>query len=125
MLLLALMWGLSIPITKLGLQSLPPLSLTALRFAVAVPLLLLFVIGKPIPWRAMPRLAAVGVLGIGIGQVTQVFGIVGTTASGGTIISATRSGPCSWSECFSFSPAWRWLSRAERERRQVRTLDDL
>jgi O-acetylserine/cysteine efflux transporter len=40
MLLLAVMWGLSIPITKLGLQSLPPLSLTALRFSVAVPLLL-------------------------------------------------------------------------------------
>lgn len=89
MLLLALMWGLSIPVTKLGLQSLPPLSLTALRFAVAVPLLMVFVVGKPIPWSALPRLVAVGVLGIGIGQVTQVFGIVGTTASVGTIISAT------------------------------------
>lgn len=87
--LLALMWGLSIPITKLGLQSLPPLSLTALRFAVALPLLMLFVVGKPVPWRALPRLAAVGLLGIGIGQLTQIFGIVGTTASVGTIISAT------------------------------------
>lgn len=89
MLLLALMWGLSIPITKLGLQTLPPLTLTAMRFAVAVPLLLLFVVGSRIPWRAMPRLAALGLLGIGIGQVTQVFGIVGTTASVGTILSAT------------------------------------
>ncbi|CAM5761560.1 hypothetical protein [Bosea minatitlanensis] len=51
MLLLALMWGVSIPITKLGLLSLPPLTLTALRFAIAVPLMfgdalgLLFVLG--------------------------------------------------------------------------------
>jgi O-acetylserine/cysteine efflux transporter len=89
MLLLALMWGLSIPVTKLGLQTLPPLTLTALRFAVAAPLLLLFVIGKPVPVRALPLLAALGVLGIGIGQVTQIFGIEGTTASVGTIISAT------------------------------------
>lgn len=89
MLLLAVMWGLSIPITKLGLQTLPPITLTALRFAVAVVLLLVFISGKPVPWRALPHMAAVGVLGIGVGQVTQTFGIQGTTASVGTIISAT------------------------------------
>lgn len=89
MLLLALMWGLSIPITKLGLQSLPPLTLTALRFAVAVPILMLFVIRKPVPWQAMPQMIALGILGIGVGQIAQIFGIEGTTASVGTIISAT------------------------------------
>jgi drug/metabolite transporter (DMT)-like permease len=40
------MWGLSIPVTKLGLETLPPLTLTALRFAIAVPLLLPFFLGK-------------------------------------------------------------------------------
>jgi drug/metabolite transporter (DMT)-like permease len=90
MLLLAVMWGLSIPITKLGLVTMPPLTLTALRFAVAVPLLLLFVIGGPrLPWRAVPRIALLGVLGIGAGQVTQTLGVVGASASVGTIISAT------------------------------------
>ncbi|MFC6948062.1 DMT family transporter [Paraburkholderia dipogonis] len=91
LLLLAVMWGLSIPITKLGLQTLPPLTLTAMRFGVAVPLLLMFVIvGKhSMPWRALPRVAALGVLGIGIGQVSQTFGVAGTSASVGTIISAT------------------------------------
>jgi drug/metabolite transporter (DMT)-like permease len=90
MLLLAVIWGLSIPLTKLGLLTLPPLTLTALRFALAVPLLLIFAVGKQrMPWRAMPRAAALGVLGIGIGQVAQTFGIEGTSASVGTIISAT------------------------------------
>lgn len=45
-LFLAVIWGLSIPITKLGLLTLPPLTLTALRFLIAVPLMFLFVVGK-------------------------------------------------------------------------------
>jgi drug/metabolite transporter (DMT)-like permease len=90
MLLLAVIWGLSIPVTKLGLQALPPLTLTALRFAVAVPLLLLCLVGRrPLPWRALPRVAALGALGIAVGQVAQAYGVAGTSASAGTIISAT------------------------------------
>jgi len=90
MLLLALIWGLSIPITKLGLQDLPPLTLTALRFAFAVPLMLLFTLGRrTLPWRALPKVAALGLLGIGVGQVAQTFGVAGTSASVGTIVSAT------------------------------------
>lgn len=90
MLVLAVMWGLSIPVTKLGLETVPPLTLTAMRFAVAVPLLFLFAVGKQRLSRgALPRAAALGVLGIGVGQVAQAFGIQGTAASVGTIISAT------------------------------------
>jgi O-acetylserine/cysteine efflux transporter len=90
MLLLTVMWGLSIPVTKLGLQTLPPLTLTAFRFAVAVPLLLAFAVGRhSLPWRAVPRVVALGVLGIGVGQVAQTFGVADTSASVGTIISAT------------------------------------
>ena len=55
MLLLAVIWGLSIPATKLGLLTLPPLTLTALRFLVAVPLLMIFALGRlRVPWRAVP-----------------------------------------------------------------------
>jgi drug/metabolite transporter (DMT)-like permease len=90
LLLLAVMWGLSIPVTKLGLMALPPLTLTALRFAIAMPLLLIYAVRGPRPpRRALPRLAVLGVLGIGIGQVAQAFGVAGTSASVGTIISAT------------------------------------
>lgn len=90
MLLLAVMWGLSIPATKFGLATLPPLTLTALRFAVAVPVLLFLVLGRRrLPWRSLPRIAGLGILGIGIGQVAQTLGVAGTSASVGTIISAT------------------------------------
>jgi O-acetylserine/cysteine efflux transporter len=61
-----------------------------MRFAVAVPLLFLFTLGQPrLQLRALPRAAALGALGIGVGQVAQAFGIAGTAASVGTVISAT------------------------------------
>jgi O-acetylserine/cysteine efflux transporter len=90
MLLLAVIWGLSIPVTKVGLQSLPPLTLTAWRFAVAVPVLMIFAVGqRRMPWRALLPIAALGVVGIGVGQVAQTFGVVDTSASVATIITAT------------------------------------
>jgi drug/metabolite transporter (DMT)-like permease len=90
MLLLAVLWGLSIPATKLGLEALPPLTLTALRFLVAVPLLMILGLGQlRVPRRAVPQIIALGVMGISFGNVAQSFGVQGTSASTGTIISAT------------------------------------
>lgn len=90
MLVLAIMWGLSIPITKLGLETIPPLTLTAMRFLVAVPLFLMLAAGRlRVPWQAVPSIIALGVTGITLGNVAQSFGVQGTSASVGTIISAT------------------------------------
>lgn len=90
MLLLAVLWGLSIPVIKIGLLTIPPLTLTAMRFGLALPFLLPFVMGRRrLPWHELPRVAALGLLGVGIGQVAQTYGIAGTSASVGTIISAT------------------------------------
>lgn len=90
MLLLVIMWGLSIPITKLGLEAIPPLTLTAMRFLVAVPLLLVLSARQlRVPWQAVPSIVALGVIGIAIGNVAQSFGVQGTSASVGTIVSAT------------------------------------
>jgi O-acetylserine/cysteine efflux transporter len=90
MLLLAVLWGLSIPITKLGLESMPPIAFTALRFSFAVPFLFLFAIGRlRIPLAALPRVAILGMIGIGIGNLAQSFGVAGASASVSTIVSAT------------------------------------
>jgi drug/metabolite transporter (DMT)-like permease len=90
MLSLALMWGLSIPITKVGLETIPPLTLTAMRFLVAAPLLLILAARRlRVPWQAVPSIIALGVMGITLGNVAQSFGVQGTSASVGTIISAT------------------------------------
>lgn len=90
MALLAVLWGLSIPLTKLGLQDTSPTVLTALRFAFAVPPLMVYVIGRhPLPRHAIPQVFGLGTVGIFIGQVAQSLGVEGTSASIGTIVSAT------------------------------------
>ena len=88
-LVLAIVWGLSIPLTKLGLESLPPMTLTALRFAAALPPLFLLSMRQRLPLRALPRVALLGVIGISVGQVAQTLGVRGTSASAGAILSAT------------------------------------
>ena len=90
MLLLAVMWGISIPVTKIGLESIPPLTLTALRFLVAVPLLFLLASRQlRLPRRSIPSIIGLGVMGIILGNVAQSFGVKGTSASVATILSAT------------------------------------
>ncbi len=90
MLLLAVMWGLSIPITKVGLETIPPLTLTALRFLVAVPLLFLMASRNlRLPRESVPSIIGLGVMGIILGNVAQSFGVKGTSASVATILSAT------------------------------------
>lgn len=88
-LLLAVIWGLSIPLTKLGLETLPPMTLTTLRFATALPVMFVLSLRQRLPLSAVPRVALLGIIGISVGQVAQTFGIEGTSASVGAILSAT------------------------------------
>jgi O-acetylserine/cysteine efflux transporter len=87
--LLAVIWGGSVPLTKLGLRDFPPLTLTALRYAVAAPFFALLLRGRPLPPpRALAAAAGLGVLGIVCGQVLQALGVHETSASVATVISA-------------------------------------
>jgi O-acetylserine/cysteine efflux transporter len=90
MLLLALIWGLSIPGTKLGLGTIPPMTFTALRFMVAVPLFMFLARRElRLPKEAIPGVIGLGVMGITLGNVAQSFGVQGTSSSVATILSAT------------------------------------
>jgi len=90
MALLALMWGLSIPATKLGLVGIPPMTLTALRFMVAVPLMMILARRElRVPAKAIPSIIGLGIMGITLGNVAQSFGVQGTSASVATTLSAT------------------------------------
>jgi O-acetylserine/cysteine efflux transporter len=89
LLVLAVIWGASIPVTKLGLRDVPPLTLTALRYAVAAPWFALLIARGPFPpFRVVLNAGALGVLGIGIGQVAQTLGVRAISASVATVISA-------------------------------------
>jgi O-acetylserine/cysteine efflux transporter len=89
LLALCLIWGLSIPLTKLGLQFFPPLMLAACRYVAAAPFFALVLIGRALPSRrALLAMAALGVIGIDVGQVSQILGVQRTESSVATVISA-------------------------------------
>lgn len=86
---LVVIWGLSIPLTKLALAETGPLTLTALRYVTAVPCFAPVFVGRRSPSAgALVRMAGLGALGIGIGQVSQALGVQRANASVATIISA-------------------------------------
>lgn len=87
---LCLIWGLSVPLMKLGVQLFDPLQLAALRYASAAPFFMLLLIGRKLPSRTdLLRMAGLGMLGIDCGQVTQVLGVQRTSAAVATIMFAT------------------------------------
>ena len=56
-----LVWGLSIPATKIALVDFPPYTLTALRYVVAVPCFAVFMRFRPLPpWRDLFAMLADG-----------------------------------------------------------------
>jgi drug/metabolite transporter (DMT)-like permease len=89
LLALVLVWGLSIPLTKLALAETGPLTLTALRYLAAVPCFGFVLAASRVPAAGvLARMAGLGALGIGIGQVAQALGVQRASASVATIISA-------------------------------------
>jgi drug/metabolite transporter (DMT)-like permease len=87
---LMVVWGLSIPATKIALADFPPLTLTAVRYLVAAPLFAILMRGRPLPSRReMVTLAGLGLLGIDAGQILQSLGVLRTSSSIATVLSAT------------------------------------
>lgn len=71
--LVAVIWGLNFVVIKLGLEEIPPLLLTALRYGLAAPAVLFFP-RPPAPWRVI---VAVGVF---LGAVSFGFLFLGVKA---------------------------------------------
>ncbi len=89
LLVLAIIWGGSVPLTKLGLRDFPPLTLTALRYLVAAPFFVLLLLGRPLPpRRVLAGAGGLGALGIAVGQVAQTLGVREISASVATVLSA-------------------------------------
>lgn len=77
------------PVIKLGLHDFPPLTLVTLRYLAAVPWSLPVLLAGPLPVpRDLMLLAGLGACGVGLGQVSQAFGVRLTSASVATVVSA-------------------------------------
>lgn len=87
--MLCLIWGLSVPLMKLGVRLFDPLQLAALRYASAAPFFMLLLVGRTLPSRSdLLRMVGLGVLGIDCGQVAQILGVQRTSAAVATIMFA-------------------------------------
>jgi drug/metabolite transporter (DMT)-like permease len=87
---LMVVWGLSIPATKVALADLPPLTLTAARYLAASLCFLPFMRFRPRPpGRDLWAMAGLGLLGIVAGQILQALGVARTEAAIATMLSAT------------------------------------
>jgi O-acetylserine/cysteine efflux transporter len=77
------LWGLTVPASKLSLEWLDAAWLTALRFGLAAPLLLLFV---RVRHALTPRIVLAGALGYGLVMLVQNVGIARTSVSHAALI---------------------------------------
>jgi drug/metabolite transporter (DMT)-like permease len=80
-----ILWGSSFPGFRAALESYTPGPLLLLRFTIASAALALFALASGMrlpPWRDVPRLAALGVVGVTVCQLSLVYGE--QTVSAGT-----------------------------------------
>jgi drug/metabolite transporter (DMT)-like permease len=93
MLLVCLIWGLNFSITKIGLEQIPPLPFTAIRFVVASLLLLLVLRVAEGPAAApsggVKKLVVLGVGGNTFYQLAFTLGLSQTTATNSALILST------------------------------------
>ena len=89
-LLATAIWGGVFVVSKLVLDYVPPITLVAIRYAVALAVLwpLLARSGhKPVTRSDLPELAAIGVVGFGVSIVAQFAGTRLSTAANGALIT--------------------------------------
>jgi drug/metabolite transporter (DMT)-like permease len=92
LLVVSVIWGINFSANKYALGVLPPLVFSASRFVLASVLLAVVVAiwkpGKPIPFRQMGGLIALGVVGNTLYQVVFMYGLKTTTVINGALILA-------------------------------------
>ncbi len=89
-----IIWGAAFPITKPGLEDMPPATFALLRFiisaAILVPLLFIMRGGWHFPRRIWLQVAVAGLMGFSLIQLGQNWGLSFSTASDISILAATE-----------------------------------
>lgn len=93
LLIITVIWGLNVPVMKIGLMSLSPLVYNACRLIIAailsIAVLLITKSYKPMPIGDLKKIAIIGGLGIFVNQVLITFGMSQTTAGNSSLVLAT------------------------------------
>lgn len=89
--LIAVVWGANFAISRLAMDSFNPIVFSFLRFGLAVPFF--FIILKltegsvGIPWRIVPKLALIGLVGITVLEITVMYSIKYTTLANASLLN--------------------------------------
>ncbi|MBD2872427.1 DMT family transporter [Paenibacillus arenilitoris] len=89
--LVAVIWGANFGISRLAMESFHPIVFSVLRFGLAVPFFFLLLWRKEgsvgIPWRLVPRLALIGLVGITLLEITVMYSIKFTTLANASLLN--------------------------------------
>ncbi|WP_028612778.1 DMT family transporter [Paenibacillus harenae] len=89
--LVAVIWGANFGISRLGMESFNPIVFSILRFGLAVPFFF-FILWRMegsvgIPWRIVPKLALIGLIGITLLEITVMYSIKYTTLANASLLN--------------------------------------
>ncbi|MGO4541322.1 DMT family transporter [Paenibacillus sp. 2TAB19] len=89
--LVAVIWGANFGISRLAMESFHPIVFSFLRFGVAIPFFFLILkltegnVG--VPWRLVPKLMLIGLLGITLLEITVMYSIKYTTLANASLLN--------------------------------------
>lgn len=89
--LVAVIWGANFGISRLAMDSFHPIVFSFLRFGVAIPFFFLILkltegsVG--VPWRLVPKLMLIGLLGITLLEITVMYSIKYTTLANASLLN--------------------------------------
>jgi len=91
LILIAVVWGANFGISRLAMESFNPIVFSFLRFGLAIPFFFLILKLKEgsvgIPWRIVPKLALIGLVGITLLEITVMYSIKYTTLANASLLN--------------------------------------
>lgn len=91
LILIAVVWGANFGISRLAMESFNPIVFSFLRFGLAIPFFFLILKLREgsvgIPWRIVPKLAVIGLVGITLLEITVMYSIKYTTLANASLLN--------------------------------------
>ncbi|MGI2297417.1 DMT family transporter [Paenibacillus sp. GXUN7292] len=91
LILVAVSWGVNFGVSRLAMESFHPIVFTLLRFGLAVPFFFILLKWKEgsigIPWRLVPKIALVGLLGVTALEIIVMYAIKFTTLANASLLN--------------------------------------
>ncbi len=89
--LIAVVWGANFGISRLAMESFHPIVFSFLRFGLAIPFFFLLLKATEgsvgVPWRIVPKLAVIGLVGVTLLEIIVLYSIKHTTLANASLLN--------------------------------------